>query len=447
MTAPSLTLRREIKLSQTQKSFRQSTARFRAFVGGRGAGKSQVGALDLVRRCKPNRLYLIAAPDYTVLMDASFRSFLDTCQKLGVPIDVKRSLPPKATIRLAGGDAEILFRSMDDPEKRRGPNLSGAWLDEASQMDPAAYDIVIASLREAGEMGWLSATFTPKGRAHWTYDVFGTGRPDTELFHCKTSDNPFLPPEFYSTIAKQYGEASWLARQELGGEFVNPEGALIKLDWFNQSRFEWVTESGPGFEGVVVQETGERYMHGRVNRVMVCDPSLGGKGSDRCAIGIFGIPDDHSRVFVLHMVSKRLQLEEIVERLDRLARAWRVDVCLMEANGFQVTVAKSARNKLPCPVREIDPEGKSKVVRAMPMVELAHTKRLMLPNKAEWLYEYQDEMCSWSGVDGERDDCVDVTAYAVRELMSRRGYDTDDAPTVGPGKAGYMPARGGRAGY
>src|SRR5262249_34766957 len=85
-------------------------------------------------------------------------------------------------------------------------------------------------LREGGEQGWLSATFTPKGRGHWTYTTFATGRPDTALFHCRTHDNPFLPPNFEGTVRQQY--TSVLAAQELEGEFIDSGGAIFQRRWF-----------------------------------------------------------------------------------------------------------------------------------------------------------------------------------------------------------------------
>jgi predicted phage terminase large subunit-like protein len=114
-------------------------------------------------------------------------------------------------------------------------------MDEASLIDRAAYDIVLACLREAGEMGWLSATFTPAGMNHWTYDVFGKNTDGAELFHAATLDNPFLPGNFYQTIKDQY--APMRARQELGGEFVNVEGAEWPAEWFGPSIWfdEWPT--------------------------------------------------------------------------------------------------------------------------------------------------------------------------------------------------------------
>lgn len=165
-----------------------------------------------------------------MLWDATIRSFVEVGTKLGAldPADVRKQPP---SVRLSSG-AEVIFRSADDPDRLRGPNLSGAWLDEASIMGQGAYEIVIAALREGGEFGWLSATFTPRGRQHWTYEVFGTERPDTELIQARTQDNPFLPPEFFETIKRQYGENSVFARQELSGEFIDGGGTIFQRAWF-----------------------------------------------------------------------------------------------------------------------------------------------------------------------------------------------------------------------
>src|SRR5262249_32351590 len=130
-----------------------------------------------------------------MLSDSTFRMFLALAQELGIVEagDVKRSAPPSILLRTG---AEVLFRSADEPDRLRGPNLSGIWLDEASLMPEDAFTVAIGRLREAGEQGWLTATFTPKGRLHWTFETFATGRPDTALFHPRTSHNPFLPEGF-----------------------------------------------------------------------------------------------------------------------------------------------------------------------------------------------------------------------------------------------------------
>jgi predicted phage terminase large subunit-like protein len=220
---------RTIRLHPAQQEFLRSDAIFRAFAGGIGSGKSWAGAYDLIRRAKPGRLYMVMAPTYSMLADATFRMFEGLARELGIVdgSEVKRSPPP--SIRLRTG-AEVLFRSADEPDRLRGPNLSGVWLDEASLMAEEAFTIAIGRLREAGEQGWLTATFTPKGKQHWTFETFATGRPNTAIFHARTADNPFLPPNFESTVRQQY--TSTLADQELEGLFLDQLGTMFRREWF-----------------------------------------------------------------------------------------------------------------------------------------------------------------------------------------------------------------------
>ena len=209
-----------IDLHPTQKAFRDSDTIMRGFVGGRGAGKSFIGTYDLLRRAKPGRLYGMYAPTYPMLRDATLRSFLATAER----IHYIKSFSKGDMIITLGNGAQVMCRSLDDPERARGPNLSGALIDEASLTGPKAYEIIIACLRENNEQGWLSATFTPKGMRHWTYEVFGKGAPNTELFRATTRDNPFLPSGFADVLQAQYsGE---FAKQELEGEFVAFEGLV-----------------------------------------------------------------------------------------------------------------------------------------------------------------------------------------------------------------------------
>src|SRR5262249_60766705 len=96
-----------------------------------------------------------------MLSDSTFRMFLALAQELGIveASDVKRSAPPSIHLRTG---AEVLFRSADEPDRLRGPNLSGVWLDEASLMPEDAFTGAIGRLREAGGQGRLTATVKPK---------------------------------------------------------------------------------------------------------------------------------------------------------------------------------------------------------------------------------------------------------------------------------------------
>lgn len=325
-----------LRLHQAQADFRHSSAPYRGFVGGRGAGKTFIGAVDLILRAKPGRLYLVAAPTYNMLSDVTMRSFLKVagpdCLDLIEPGSLKLS-PPGLKLRTG---AEVIFRSADNPERFRGPNLTGAWLDEASLMALEAFEIVIATLREPGEKCWLSATFTPKGLDHWTYEIFGKGdRPDTALFRAKTTENPFLDPLFYQQVSQQY--AARLALQELEGEFITQDGAEWPAEYFNPSIWfnDWPNDL----------------------TVKACslDPSKGkdSKFGDYSAFVQLG--RDRQGTLYVDADLLRAPAEFVVQHAVELNRTFRPDVFAIETNQFQellaAAIAKEGRSSgFPIPV-------------------------------------------------------------------------------------------------
>lgn len=220
-----------VRLSPKQYDFVSSPDRFTGFVGGRGAGKSYAGSWKLLRKAKPGRFYMIAAPTYKMLDDSSLRMFEKVARETRRLVRMKRARgDASALIKTdSGGIAEVIFRSAENPETLRGPNLSGCWFDEASLMKAEAFDITIACLREGGEVGWLASTFTPKGRSNWTYKTFvEKPMPSMSLFHSPTADNVFNVAEYEEMMRARYTADK--ARQELGGLFIDNDKQLISYD-------------------------------------------------------------------------------------------------------------------------------------------------------------------------------------------------------------------------
>ena len=244
-------IRKPLRLHPVQNDYIESNALFRGFVGGRGAGKTRVGAIDIALKAKRNHTYLIGSPTGVLMGDTTFPTFKAVAEDLGIWGECRMS--PYPTVTLTTG-ATIRFRTAEDPDKMRGPNLSGVWLDEASIMHEDAFKICIASLREHGEQGWLGATFTPKGSFHWTYDVFakpgpdGKSKPNVQLFRSHTRENPFNPKDFANTLAGQY--TATFARQELGGEFLDIEGAEWGHEYFPESM--WFDQWPEGLYHLVI---------------------------------------------------------------------------------------------------------------------------------------------------------------------------------------------------
>lgn len=202
------------------------------FVGGRGSGKSWAGAYRMFRVARPGGRYMVVAPTYKVLADCTMESFWQVDKELGFVSHYDKT----NRVATLGNGARVLFRSGDDPDSLRGPNLWGAWLDEASYMHKDVFHVIVGCLREGGSVGPLWATFTPNGCSHWTYEVFGPGtRSGAVLFRASSRDNPFNPPEFADFLALQY--APLRQRQEIGGEFVTIEGAEWPPEYLSEDMF------------------------------------------------------------------------------------------------------------------------------------------------------------------------------------------------------------------
>ena len=208
--------------SEPQRAFWENGARFRAFIGGVGSGKTYAGCAEVVRQ-PANSNGMVIAPTYPMLRDATLRTFMEMLRPLVA--DFNRS---EMRAVLTNGTT-VLFRSADDPDRLRGPNLGWFWLDEAAMMEPDAWSIMIGRLRELPGRAW--ATSTPRGK-NWLYERFTSGE-DYHIVRSSSRDNPFLPPDFVLSLERTY-DTEWIA-QELEGEFLD----LGSIDHFLPSISLW----------------------------------------------------------------------------------------------------------------------------------------------------------------------------------------------------------------
>lgn len=433
-----------------------STAMLRAFVGGIGSGKSYVGALDLIRRAKPGRTYVVTAPTYSMLEDATFRSVRAMAQELDIvnPEDIKAAAPP--CIKLRTG-AEILFRSTDNPETLRGPNLSGVWMDEASLSKQDAFDILVGRLREGGELGWLSATYTPKGKVHWSYKTFATGQPDTFLVHARSDENPFLPPTFVHKVRARY--TAQQARQELGGEFIEGGGGL-----YCPSLWPRYTFTGDAYRIKV----GAQYRHIRVvecSRLLTLDWAMGKPKNDArskqaavlgelkgdCTAFVVADMSPDGLLFPLWALNERIPLQNNAARLAEVCRRWRPMVVAGDDDNLSETMLLETRRYADIPmVKPMHIGGKNKIVRSQASVVRAERGMVYLPDDVvrpgmdnSWVSTLSDQLESFTGADGEPDDIADAFGLLGRladEFVPGEDSREDYEPALGA--TGYRPDGG-----
>lgn len=395
-----------IQLHQQQADFVDSDAVERGFVGGRGAGKTWIGAYDLIKRAgsKANarRTYMAISPTYTVMRDTTLPTFTAICRMLRTLAHFSAS---HSSFTLGNG-AIILFRSGDEPERLRGPNLSGGWLDEASIMHRDVYDILLGALRERGEQGWFSATFTPKGKTHWTFDVFGSGtNPRAALFHATSRDNPFMPDGWADDLARQY--PSSFASQEVEGNFIDLRGGIARREWFP------VIDQAP--------------VGGRMIRAW--DFASSTRSSADFTVGtLMSLKDS---IYTIHHVVREKSgpagVELILKQTAAMDGAATQIVLEQEGGSAGATaVAHLIRCLAGYHVTPFHPSA-DKVTRAMPMLGQAQAGNVRLVAGA-WNNIWLDEFAGFP--DGDHDDQVDSASTAFNALAK----DTPFVPYAIRGK-------------
>ncbi len=232
------TLNLDFQLYDKQHEFVYSDIKYTGFVSGIGAGKTTSGAIKaLLNGINTTGTGLILAPTYPMLRDSTLRTFRRIC---GEALSNFNRSEMRGTF--VNGN-EVLFRSTDDPDHLRGPNIAWIWADEAQLMEELAWQVAEGRLREGIRQAW--ATFTPNGKLHWTYKVFGKDDATHKLVHATTMENIWLPEDYVHALQTSYTGS--FADQELKGLFVDPEGTLFKREWFKvidarqlPSTLQWV---------------------------------------------------------------------------------------------------------------------------------------------------------------------------------------------------------------
>jgi len=195
---------------------------FSAYIGGFGSGKTH-GLILQVLRTVPRRSFgLIGAPTYRLLADTTQRKFFE----LTPPGWIDRVVKSENRVVLKNG-SEILFRSLERPEKLTNLELSWFALDEIGEVVLNTFRMLQGRLRDP--QGCLKGfcVGNPAGPAHWTYDYFAINKePSYRLVQASSYENVFLPKQYLNEMEASFGENSVYYKRFVLGLFVAPEGAI-----------------------------------------------------------------------------------------------------------------------------------------------------------------------------------------------------------------------------
>lgn len=185
---------------------------------------------------------MIVAPTYTMLRDVTQRTFLEFLHGTNYQYRFNKD---DGVLEIFGNT--VYFRSADNPERLRGPNLSWFYGDEFALVRGNTWDILIGRIRVGHPTGWI--TTTPKGH-NWIYRRWvADPLPGYKIIRARTDENKHLPAEYINDLNASYsGE---YARQELGGEFIFFEGLVYReySDATHSQEFT-VTDAMPRYRSV-----------------------------------------------------------------------------------------------------------------------------------------------------------------------------------------------------
>jgi len=279
-------------------------------LAGRGAGKTRTAAETLgAWACmQPNTRWLVSAPTYGDLIGVCFEgeSGLINCIPRELVAAYNKS---DVELKLTNGSL-IKGITAEKPERFRGPQFHGGWLDElaAWQYADEAFDLLMFGMR-LGSSPKLICTTTPKPNTIIRNLLKREGK-DVIVTRASTYANlANLAPTFRDQILRY--EGTTIGRQEIHAEVINPEEmGVIRRSWIKQ----WPADRPlPELEFIVMsldtaftEETGSG-----------ADPDY-----SACTVwGVFSPKADRRDVILLDCWQERLGFPDLITRTKKELKA------------------------------------------------------------------------------------------------------------------------------
>lgn len=339
----------------------------------------------------PGTLWLVGAPTYNDVKNICVEGESGLLGVLGDSIDYCDYKPSQNQLLLPN-KSMIRWSGAEKPDRFRGSNLAGAWLDEAATMYKfhELEATLIPSIRK--KPGRILVTTTPQPNP-WIIEMMTT----TDPLYVRTSgsilDNRANLDEFMVKHLIEKYEGTSLGRQELYGELVfSAEGAL----WSHE---DFVYQPLPNsWSGAVV----------------AVDPAMSShQNSDET--GIVVAVCDGKNIFIVEDLSGRHHSTEYPKIVARAAERYGAYVFVEDNQGGDFVLN---------PIRQENPNlivkgGKARFDKG---ARAAEPRRLYELGKVKHCSKFtvlEQQMCSWVPKQKKSfsPDRVDALVWAVSELQ------------------------------
>ena len=396
------------------------------FLAGRGAGKTRTAGECLWRLAweNPKTRWLVSAPTYSDVKDVCFMG------ESGLLNIMPRQIIEKHTV----SDNELTLTNgsiikgipASEPDRFRGPQFHGGWLDELAAWDylDEAWDMIQFGMR-LGDRPILICTTTPKPKP-LIIDLVNRDGEDVFVTRASTYDNLVnLAPTFKQQIL-QYEDTS-IGRQELYAEIIDPEeGGIIKRDMFRL----WKADKPlPQFQ-FVLQSYDCATSDKTVNDPTAC-----------VVLGVFKpSPDKPMSVMLVDCWSERMQYPDLRPRVideatsiygdpDEFGNGKKVDQILIEDKSAGISLIQDLQ-RAGLNVRAYNPGRADKTARLNIVSPIIAKGLMYLPESSvnenqarDWVEPFLNQVCAFPEV--RNDDYVDALTQGLR-LLRDMGFLTVD---------------------
>lgn len=214
------------------------------YQGGFGSGKTWCGSLlgILLARKFAGSRGLVGAKEYELVRKTTLVSYLEHLDALGYVAgkDYKYNKIDKI-IKFSNG-SEILFSSLDDPEKFKSLNLHWAEIEEASQISDSSFKQLIGRLRNTYRgPNWKNFRYrlfghtNPQPDKGWIWERFVENKqPNYRLVIAPTTNNIYLPEHFIQSMKDSFDEEYF--RINVLGEFGNYNSGLVVKGFSDENK-------------------------------------------------------------------------------------------------------------------------------------------------------------------------------------------------------------------
>lgn len=373
----------------------ETSASVHLYLAGRGWGKSATGSNWLAEQAatNPDTEWAVVAPTWRDCRKVCIEGQSGILRAL-LPGELDSCNASDLTVRLTNG-SKIYGYSADRPDRLRGANLSGAWIDELASMAHAD-DLWGESLMPAlriGERPTVVVTTTPRP-VKLLKELLARTDGSVRVIRGRTWDNADNLSQVALAELKARYEGTRMGRQELEGELLDDvEGALWNRDMIDDTR----VDKFPPLVRIVVG----------------VDPATtSGEKSDFTGIVVAG-RDNAGHLYVLQDETMKGTPRSCMTKAVQMYRDWHADRIVAEVNNGGDYIENLLRTVDPTVPYKSVRATRGKIVRAEPISALWEQGRGHIVGS---LPELEDQMCAFTPDTTESPDNLDALVWAATEL-------------------------------